>query len=125
MTMEQEGLSPAARQEIEAIIAKTVPAAMAYALKEAAGEDGLCMRPCTLEQETAKKLGHFFGMVCDLGDGDLGRGIERLRTAGKITRVVDSWSHQAGGLLVKSVLLAILALIGWGIVHFVQQGGKP
>ena len=74
---------------------------------------------CPVADDVAKEMGHFFGMIKDVGDGDLGRGIESVREGVKFINKLQATRQKIADWISRSVIVtaiaAVLALLGLGI----------
>lgn len=82
---------------------------------------------CKLEIEERREMGHLIGMVRDVGDGDIAKGVEVLRDQVKTTRRILALSSRIStiiiGALATSLVAAALAALWVGVK--VHLGGKP
>ncbi len=72
---------------------------------------------CGISPETQNEMGHFFGRVKDLGDGNLNIGIERFSRAVALMSKVRGVGEKVGGAVF--VWLAIVILGGIGTAMFI------
>ncbi len=81
----------------EAVLSK---ADIVEAVREAMGD-----HPCRYTSLTPQQLDHVVGMLTDIGDGDLRRGVEIVRVNHKwvMNRIVDDGEFAANHELVSSI----------------------
>lgn len=70
---------------------------------------------CNLSDDARKEMGHYFGMVKDVGGGDYSAGVEVLRENHKLLAKFRATSQKVGGVIVMSICAAVIGGIGWGI----------
>lgn len=74
---------------------------------------------CGLNQESQREMGHFFGRVKDLGDGNLNKGIEIFSKAAFTMISIRRYGEKIGGAVAVFLFVAlasgILTAIGIGV----------
>lgn len=111
--MGESVLSAEVKKEIAAAVAKGVSEGVIAALQET----GNCS--CDLAPAAAKEVGHFMGMVKDLGDGEHAKGIERMREHHKVMGCVVKGRNTFWMLAFKLSATALLLFLGAAVVrHF-------
>ena len=97
-------------------IEKIIIAAVREAVKEELKSSPACM--CNLGPNAQRELGHFMGMVKDVGNGDHSRGVEVLRDNHRmLTRLrakVDRMSQGIAWLIIASGVGGVLWLVSEG-----------
>jgi hypothetical protein len=85
-----------------------------------------CM--CGLSSDTRSEMGHFFGRVKDLGEGNLSVGIETFSKAVQCMVTVRGWGEKIGGKVALVVFTTLtvgsLTLFGLGVRAFIQGVSK-
>lgn len=80
---------------------------------------------CGISAETQQEMGHFFGRVKDLGNGNLNIGIERFSKAVSLMAKVRGTGERIGGQVAVWLSIAVigglLTIIGLGIRTMVQN----
>ena len=94
------------RLEISRAVAEGVRAGIEAATAAGSG--------CILSEDARNEVGHFFGMVKDVGGGDYGSGIETMRENQKLMAKFRQTSQKIGGAMVMAVCAAVFAVIAWG-----------
>lgn len=79
---------------------------------------------CDLRPETRIEVGHFFGRLKDLGDGNLNKGIELFSRALSMLVSVKRCGEKIGGTVAVLVAVALLSGIGTLIIIGVKQSLK-
>jgi len=94
------------------------------AVKEALS-DGCPVRSCPITAEAGKEIGHFFGMIKDVGGGNMSKGVEELRGALRETKNFrDFWNNVTlwvSRSIIVTIIGAIFALLFFGIKFFIEQ----
>lgn len=71
---------------------------------------------CNLTKEDRKEMSHLVGMIRDVGDGDLSKGIETtrisIRLAGTIKHLVDKVSMTIIVTIVVALVGAFMTVVG-------------
>ena len=65
---------------------------------------------CPLSERERKSAPHLFGLLNDIGDGDIDRGIRRFRAVFQFTGSIYNWRNIVSGAV---ILAGILAVFGW------------
>jgi hypothetical protein len=95
-------------------------AAIKTAVKEALAEVGHDRCACGLSPEHQAEMGHMVGMVRDLGEGDLSRGVESMRQSLQfvpaLIRVRNRVGTWALSVIVLSLTAGALGLIWHGLL---------
>jgi hypothetical protein len=90
------------RQELEEVVS----AAVARAIAEAT-----CS--CGLDSSERKEVAHFFGMVRDVGQGDVGRGVEAMRRNNEWAAKYRGLSERVGStVLITAITALTLGVLG-------------
>lgn len=97
-------------------------------VKEAVQEalaDGCVTTQCPFTKEVAANIGHFFGMLSDVGNGDTRRGVEEVRESIRVLRCYRDFSKNIGSYVSKTMvvtLLTALIFVIWvGIKHYLGK----
>jgi hypothetical protein len=77
---------------------------------------GVCL--CDLGPETQQEMGHFFGRLKDLGDGNLSRGIEIFSKVARMMVSIRSCGEKIGG----AVAVTVFTVIAGGIMTAIWMG---
>lgn len=87
---------------------------LAEMIKISVGE-ALASAPCQcgLTPDSAREMSHLCGMYCDLGNGNMAKGVEVVRQNHKSWVRWQSRCDQIGGWVVRSIVLAIVAAVVW------------
>jgi uncharacterized protein CbrC (UPF0167 family) len=71
--------------------------------------------PCNLDEESLKHVGHFFGMLRDIGEGDVGKGCERMRDVADAYKRGAWIAEKVGWAIIITIVAGTLGLL-WGII---------
>jgi len=100
-----------------------VEAAVERAIAKATTQDCLC----GLNPDERREMGHLFGMMRDIGDGDRAKGIERMRRSYKVVDKLTTFGERVGVALVMFFVLSIagglVTLFTLGFKEFISKGG--
>ncbi|WP_320169926.1 hypothetical protein [Maridesulfovibrio sp.] len=107
--MGESVLNPQLRKEITAAVAEGI----AIGLQQTGNAF------CCLEPDAAKAVGHFMGMVRDIGDGEHAKGIEKMREHHKAVGVMLEGRRAFWCMVFKMTATAGIVFIGMAIwEHF-------
>jgi hypothetical protein len=95
------------KEEIKAIINEAV----AMGIKEH-------VAACPIPLDAQKQIGHFFGVVTDLGDGDIRKGVEVLRNHHKFISNLTNVRNKLG----NTILGVFIALLTTGLLTLLSSG---
>ena len=86
-------------------------------IKEAM-QEGMAEHPikCPIPAKAAQEMGHFFGMVEDVGKGDMRQGVENIRLYFKAVESFLTLHGKVTTWFVRSVVGGVLIAIGTLIV---------
>jgi hypothetical protein len=76
---------------------------------------------CPLPPEWASSIGHFAGMVQDIGKGDMRRGVENIR---RYLQAVDNFltmRNKLGNWVARSVVVSIVLTLLTGLVLGIKE----
>jgi hypothetical protein len=73
---------------------------------------------CGLTTDEQKEVRHFVGMVSDVGDGDLSKGVESFREVGKRFKRMTKVSEW----LARAILVGLVAASLSGTVYVIKKG---
>ena len=103
---------------------KEIRDAVRSAVKEALSETCGVVK-CPVIPEIAQSIGHFFGMVKDVGDGDHRRGVEEIRDCMRMAKSYRGLQKNIGVWLsrtaVVSIFAAVLLMIWQGFKQFINK----
>lgn len=84
---------------------------------------------CRLTHEERREIGHFLGLLADVGEGSLPRGLEHLRDALKshlsLKRRMDKAVMVVTSIVVGSLTSAALAALWIGLKHYLADKAGP
>lgn len=107
--MGESQLDPQLRKEITAAVAEGI----AIGLQQTGNGS------CKLEPEAVKAVGHFIGMVRDIGDGEHAKGIEKMRDHHKAVGVMLEGRRAFWCMVFKLVATGGIGFVGIAIwEHF-------
>lgn len=72
---------------------------------------------CGLSESTQTEVGHFFGRLKDLGEGNLNRGIERFSDVVEMVTAWRSFGAKVGGTVAVALCVAVAG--GFGTLLFI------
>ena len=75
---------------------------------------------CPIPADAAEEVGHFFGMVEDIGEGDIRKGIEAVREHHKFIKSMSSVRNKIGTVIITLITLTV----GGSILAFIWKGIK-
>lgn len=113
MTEEQRAFLPLlnAGEVTQEDLSKFISTAIAEGIKQAG------LAGCPLNQDGRKEAGHFFGMIEDLGNGDVRRGVEIMRENSKLVALLTSARNKIG----NTVLAVLVAAVTGGIIKLIWE----
>ena len=87
---------------------------------------------CGISGDTQKKMsafvGHFMGMTEDIGDGNISKGIESMRSGLAFFKKVRDTGERIGGavsvFIVISVVTGLITILGYGIKAVLRGTGN-
>ncbi len=71
---------------------------------------------CPLPEWATPEMGHYAGMIRDIGDGSMSRGIEEMRENHKLIGRMRQGIGTAGKALVTALAMGALSAVIWGLV---------
>jgi uncharacterized protein YlaN (UPF0358 family) len=77
------------------------------AIKESLEER--CLTQCPVTPEMANNMGHFFGMIKDVGDGDTRKGVEEVREGMRLIRCYKKIQKNISAWVSKTIVVTILS----------------
>lgn len=72
-------------------------------------ENMSCTSNCPITPETAGEMDHFFGMVKDVGEGDLRKGVEEFRDNHKFITRMKIARHKISDWISKTIIVTVIA----------------
>lgn len=72
-------------------------------------ENMSCTSNCPITPEIAGEMDHFFGMVKDVGEGDLRKGVEEFRDNHKFISSMKVARHKISDWISKTIIVTVIA----------------
>lgn len=101
------------------MVSDEIKQAMKEAVAEALAEQ-TCALNCPLTSDAAESLGHFFGMLRDVGNGDVRAGIETIRSNMSFVGTMKQSRQKISEWIAKTAIVTIIA----GVITLVTLGIK-
>lgn len=76
---------------------------------------------CPISKESREEMGHFMGMVRDIGEDNLNKGIETIRENHKFVRKLNSASNKIGMIVLTFLIITVCGGIVTAVVHYTTK----
>lgn len=107
------------RHEVESIIQETVGDTLDKTLSR------ITSHQCPIPEDAAPELRHLLGVLVDLGEGDMRKGIEVVRDHGKFVDGLMKTKNKMTAIIATSIIVSLvasfLALLGFAVKEAIKQ----